>query len=121
VPAAEPATDVIEAFVAAMDDDLDTPKATALLFDAVRRANAALDAGDPAAASLVAAVHEIVNTFGLVLRAVTELPADVSAAAAAIDAARAAKDFTTADSLRAGLQADGWVVETTKSGTSVRR
>jgi cysteinyl-tRNA synthetase len=121
VPAADPATDVIEAFVAAMDDDLDTPKATALLFDAVRRANAALDAGDPAAASLVAAVHEIVNTFGLVLRAVTELPADVSAAAAAIDAARAAKDFTTADSLRAGLQADGWVVETTKSGTSVRR
>jgi cysteinyl-tRNA synthetase len=121
VPAAAPAADVIDAFVAAMDDDLDTPKATALLFDTVRRANAALDAGDPAAPSLVAAVHEMAATFGLELRAATELPADVSAAAAAIDAARAAKDFATADSLRAGLQADGWVVETTKSGTSVRR
>ena len=31
---------------AAMDDDLDTPRAMALLFDTVRRANAALDAGD---------------------------------------------------------------------------
>ena len=30
----------------AMDDDLDTPAAMALLFDTVRRANAALDAGD---------------------------------------------------------------------------
>ena len=40
---ADPA--VLEAFVAAMDDDLDTPAAMALLFDTVRRANAALDAG----------------------------------------------------------------------------
>ncbi len=52
---AEPDAEVVAAFVAAMDDDLDTPKATALLFDTVRRANAALDAGDPAAAALVAA------------------------------------------------------------------
>ena len=44
-----PDPDVLDAFRAAMDDDLDTPKATALLFDTVRRANAALDAGDDAA------------------------------------------------------------------------
>ena len=37
---------VLDAFRAAMDDDLDTPAAMALLFDTVRRANAALDAGD---------------------------------------------------------------------------
>ena len=40
---------------------------------------------------------------------------------AALDAARAAKDFATADALRAELQADGWTVETTKDGTSLRR
>ena len=55
VDAAEPDADVIAAFRAAMDDDLDTPKATALIFDTVRRANAALDAGDAAAAELTAA------------------------------------------------------------------
>ena len=37
---------VLAEFREAMDDDLDTPRATALLFDTVRRANAALDGGD---------------------------------------------------------------------------
>ncbi len=55
VDAAEPDADVIAAFRTAMDDDLDTPKATALIFDTVRRANVALDAGDAAAAELTAA------------------------------------------------------------------
>jgi cysteinyl-tRNA synthetase len=41
--------------------------------------------------------------------------------AAELDAARAAKDFATADALRAALQADGWIVETNKAGTTVRR
>ncbi len=49
VAAAEPDADVLARFRERMDDDLDTPGATALLFDTVRRANAALDAGDPAA------------------------------------------------------------------------
>ncbi len=47
---ASPEVGVIDAFRAAMDDDLDTPKATALLFDTVRQANAAFDANDPAGA-----------------------------------------------------------------------
>ena len=42
VPAGPPALD---AFVAAMDDDFDTPKAIAVVFETVRRGNAALDAG----------------------------------------------------------------------------
>ena len=58
---------------------------------------------------------------GLVLKAVDEVPSDVLAAAAALDAARAAKDFATADRLRAELQGAGWQVETTKAGTTVRR
>ena len=40
-----------------MDDDLDTPGAMAVVFDTVRRANVALDAGDADdARPLVAAV-----------------------------------------------------------------
>ena len=41
--------------------------------------------------------------------------------AAALDRARADKDYAAADAIRAGLQADGWTVETTKDGTAVRR
>jgi cysteinyl-tRNA synthetase len=119
--AAAPDTGVLDAFRARMDDDLDTPGATAVLFDAVTRANAALDAGDPAGPGLAAAVRSMCDAVGLELRAESAVPEAVLERAGALDAARAAKDYAAADALRAGLQADGWVVETTKAGTSVRR
>jgi cysteinyl-tRNA synthetase len=118
---AEPDAAVLDAFRTAMDDDLDTPTATALIFDTVRRANTALDQHDPAAGSLVAAVREMTSAVGLELRRTEEVPGDVLERAAAIDTARAAKDFATSDSIRAELQAEGWIVETTAGGTSVRR
>jgi cysteinyl-tRNA synthetase len=117
----DPDPEVIAAFRAAMDDDLDTPKATALLFDTVRRANAAIDAHDASASALVAAVHEMCTAVGLTLRAAADVPAEVAARAAALDEARAAKDYAVADALRAELQDEGWTVETTKAGTTVRR
>jgi len=49
------------------------------------------------------------------------VPADVLAQAAALDAARAAKDYDAADSIRKELQDSGWQVETTRDGTTVRR
>jgi len=71
--------------------------------------------------ALVAAVHQMCTAFGLVLNTGGDVPAEAAAKAAALDAARAAKDFATADALRAELQADGWTVETTKAGTTLRR
>jgi cysteinyl-tRNA synthetase len=118
---AAPDPEVMAQFVAAMDEDLDTPRATALLFDTVRRANAAMDAGAAQATGLAAAVLEICEAVGLKLQVATEIPAEVATTAAALDAARAAKDFATADALRTQLQSDGWIVETGPSGTSVRR
>ncbi|MCB1000424.1 MAG: cysteine--tRNA ligase [Acidimicrobiales bacterium] len=116
---ADPA--VLASFRERMDDDLDTPSAMALVFDTVRRANAALDAGAGEAGPLAAAVHEMCGAVGLVLKGAADVPADALAKAGALDAARAAKDFATADALRAELQADGWTVETTKHGTTLRR
>ena len=46
---------------------------------------------------------------------------DVTQKARDLDAARAAKDFARADALRAELQNAGYLVETTKDGTRVRR
>ena len=99
--------EVLERFRAAMDDDLDTPAATAVLFDTVRAANSALDADDPNAGALVAAVDEMTRAIGLELSAGSDVPGDVAAKAAALDEARAERDFATADALRAELQADG--------------
>jgi cysteinyl-tRNA synthetase len=113
--------ETMERFRLLMDDDLDTPSATALLFDTVRRANAALDSADPSAPSLVAAALEICSAFGLELKEQGEIPADIADKAARLDAARAAKDYATADALRDELQHLGWIVETTKEGTTVRR
>jgi cysteinyl-tRNA synthetase len=104
-----------------MDNDLDTSSAVALLFETARRANAALDASDTAAASLSAAVNEICLAFGLELKQASEIPSDIADKAAALDAARAAKDFAVADALRTELTAAGWIVETNKAGTTVRR
>ena len=112
---------VVAKFVAAMDDDLDTPKAIALVFDTVRRANTAMDGGDVAtAASLAATVFEMCSAMGLELRRTNEVGAEVTEMAQQLDAARTAKDFTEADRLRGELQARGYVVETTKDGTRVR-
>ena len=109
-------------FVAAMDDDLDTTQAMAIIFDTVRAANAAVDAGDAATvASLRATVIEIAGALGLELSAGDDVDADIAAKAAALDAARAAKDFATADAIRNELQDAGYVVETSKEGTRVRR
>ena len=113
---------LVASFRERMDDDLDTANAMALVFDAARRGNAAIDAGDLGlAATLAATVHELGAAVGLVFKAAADVPADVLAKAAALDAARAAKDFAAADALRGELQADGWLVETTKAGTTVRR
>ena len=120
VPAAEPDAEVLAKFRERMDDDLDTAAGLALLFDTVRRANIALDQGGDAG-PLAAAAHEICTAVGLVLNAGGDVPAEVAEQAAALDAARAAKDFAAADAIRAELQAAGWTVETTKDGTKVRR
>jgi len=106
----------------ALDDDLDTPAAIALLFGLVTRANIALDADDAAsAAPLVQAIGEICGAVGLVLDAGGgEVPAVVLATARLRDEARAEKDWAAADRIRDELTADGWVVEDTATGTEVR-
>jgi len=119
---ADPDPASIEAFRAAMDDDLDTPAAVALLFGLVGRANSALDTGDiDTAAPLAAAAFEICDAVGLELRVADgEVPEEILERARARDAARAARDWATADAIRDELAEAGWLVEDTADGTQVR-
>ena len=123
LPEAEADAGVLKAFRDYMDNDLQTGKAIALLFDAVTRANAALDGGDTSTgASLAAAAKEIAGAMGLELHVAVD---DVDEATAELvrqrDEARAGKDFAAADRIRDELVAAGWAVEDTAAGTKVRR
>ena len=62
------ATEATDAFRQAMDDDLGTPEATAVVFETLRRANAALDSGSSDGASLVGAVVGLAGALGVTPR-----------------------------------------------------
>jgi cysteinyl-tRNA synthetase len=105
----------IDRFREAMDDDLGTPAAMALLFDLVRRANA--DGDEQAAAT----AFEIAGAVGLELRSeVGEVAAEATTIARQRDEARATKDWATADALRQRLQEMGYEVTDTPDGTALR-
>jgi cysteinyl-tRNA synthetase len=94
----------------------------ALVFDTVRRANIATDSGkDAAVPSMRAAVIELLDALGISLSSGDDTDADILAKGKALDEARAAKDFATADAIRNELQAAGYLVETFKEGTRIRR
>ena len=121
-PLVSPDEATLIAFRNAMNDDLNTPVAMAVMFDAIRRANVAVDSGDTnLAAAISSAVREMCVAIGLQLNIADVVDADAQAKAVALDAARTAKDFAKADALRVELQSLGWLVETTKQGTTLRK
>ncbi|MEM9518226.1 MAG: cysteine--tRNA ligase [Actinomycetota bacterium] len=116
---AERDADAIAAFTSAMDDDLGTPEGVATMFETIRRANAALDAGGGSAAALVATAIDLAGAMGLTVgndEGDGDGDAEIEALVAARTAARAAKDFAEADRLRDELASMGIVVEDTPTG-----
>lgn len=114
----------LERFRSAMDDDLDTPRAVAVLFEAVRRANASADAGDDRGAAVAArTVASLASAVGLFLHGEdgSDLDPEVADLVARRDRARRARDFAAADALRDELVGLGFTVEDTALGTRVRR
>jgi cysteinyl-tRNA synthetase len=111
----------VAAFTAAMDDDFGTPAAVAVIFDAVRRGNTAVNDGDvAAAAALLGAVVELSGALGLEVggpAAAGDDDPEIDALVAARNAARAAKDFAEADRVRDELAARGITLEDTADGT----
>ncbi|MCP9931927.1 cysteine--tRNA ligase [Cyanobium sp. AMD-g] len=127
-PAAEGSEALIEVrgrFAAAMDDDLNTSAAVAVLFELARPLRALANRLERGEAETDAAgealdleprwrlLSELAGVLGLEAEAPTPLAADAVEGAAiqerieARRAAKAAKDFATADRLRAELAAEG--------------
>ena len=113
-------------FKAAMDDDLNTPEAVAVLFDLATEVNRS---GSPADASLL---KSLAGQLGL-LQQDPEVflqagpaqgdwtPERIEAAIAARAAAKKSKQFAEADRIRDELKAAGVVLEDSASGTTWRR
>ena len=130
-----PRADILDRFKVAMDDDLDVARGLAVLFDAVREGNTAMDAGEDVA-DLVAAFDEIMSVLGLNLAEGLEAEdGSVAAFAASLGivdgsmesllelraAARLAKDWATADAIRDGLAKLNITIEDTADGARWHR
>ncbi|HZK04486.1 MAG TPA: cysteine--tRNA ligase [Actinomycetaceae bacterium] len=120
-------------FVAAMDDDLGTPQALAVVHEHVRRGNTALAAGDDATVSnSLAAVRAMLAVLGLdpldpLWKGGTEDSAKDRALEGLVDlllqdrvCARAEKEWARADQIRDSLAALGVVVEDRPDGATWR-
>jgi cysteinyl-tRNA synthetase len=128
-PAAADISSLPAAFTAAMDDDLGVPQALAIVHDSLRDGNAALSAGDSSGtAKRLGEVRAMLSVLGLDplsapwaaaesggdLRPVVD--ALIGVALAQREAARARKDFATADAIRDQLLDAGVLVEDTPRG-----
>lgn len=103
-----------------MDDDLDTPAAVRLLFEARDRARST--SGEEAQRWAATALEIAEEVFGLALgRSADAIPPEVQALADERSEARAAKDWGRSDALRQQLADLGWIVEDGPDGSTLHR
>jgi cysteinyl-tRNA synthetase len=106
-----------QAFKDAMNLDLNTPLALAVLHDTVRAGNAAFDSGDaPELQKSVEAVKAMVHVLGLTNAYVEsdvspEFRAQIEQLLSKRQQAKTAKDFNTADKIRAELEGLGVIIK----------
>ena len=119
-PAPEFAQKALDAFTAAVNDDLNIPKAFAALFDLVRETNAS----GTCSKAVLDVFQKMDTVLGVIFfgkAAKVEVPAEVQALLDARAAARAAKNWAESDRLRDEIAAAGWLVKDSKDGQSVTR
>jgi cysteinyl-tRNA synthetase len=114
-------------FSDSLDDDLNTAEALAAVFEYLRDANVAMDAGDFREAN-AAAARAFLDRFDRVfdvLRPSTQQgslsDAEVEARIAARAQAKKARNFAEADRVRDELLAQGIILEDTKDGIRWKR
>ena len=119
----EKAAEAKQKFCTAMDDDLNTPDALAAVFDLVKDINTlSATSSKEALETAAAAFDEITGVLGLLYnRKKDEVPAEVTALVEKRAAAKKAKDWATADAIRAELTAMGWAVKDTAQGPQLSK
>ncbi len=112
--APEWATKYLEEFTAAVNDDLNMPRAFAALFGLVRETNAH---GGGAVRDVFARMDEVLGVIFFGRKTETEaIPAEIEALLAKRAEARKAKNWAESDKLRDEIAAAGWLVKDSKEG-----
>ena len=116
-------TDYKKRFYAELDDDFNTPKAIAVLFELMKHANPII-ANDklPAegAHDILKFLNEINSIFGIILTAPQEIPEEVRKLAEAREALRKENRWQEADVLRKEIEDMGYMVEDTENGPKIK-
>ena len=116
-PTPEFAKKALEDFTAAVNDDLNIPKAFAALFELVRETNASLTK----AKGVLDAFRRMDEVLGVIFfekKAEEEIPSDIAALLEERAAARASKNWAESDRLRDEIASKGWIVKDSKEGQS---
>ena len=117
------AAEAREKFNKAMDDDLNTPDALAVVFDLVKEINTlSASASKKALEEAAKAFDDLTNVLGLMYnRKKDEVPAEVTELVEKRAAAKKAKDWAAADAIRAQLTEMGWAVKDTAQGPQLSK
>jgi len=116
---------MLEAFQAAMDDDLNTSVALAAVFSLVNEVNPMIDArkiSDADREAILAAIERADGVLGVLALGEDEsVPAEILELVAQRTEARRSRDFRLADEVRDRITAAGYVIEDSPDGTKVRK
>jgi len=116
--------EVTQAYGEALDDDLNLPLGLGPVFELVREANAALDAGRLGAGEM-AALTDLLNRVDAHLDVISAeepgLAAEVQRLVDEREAARRSRDFQRADRIREDLRRRGIALEDSRDGVRWRR
>ncbi|MFC1674507.1 cysteine--tRNA ligase [Candidatus Omnitrophota bacterium] len=111
-------------FIEAMDDDFNSPRGLAAIFDLVSLSNKKIEDAD-FLIHAKAALKEMLDIFGISLKVKTKTSAitdkDIKDKIQAREKARKDKDYALSDKIRKELEAKGVILEDTKDGTTWRR
>jgi cysteinyl-tRNA synthetase len=117
----------VSKFVEGMDDDLNTAEALAAIFEYIRDANTAMNAGEFGAGN-VAAAQDLLAQFDAVFDVIAPTAqsgemtdSEVESMIAARAKAKAAKNFALSDQIREQLLEQGIILEDTKGGVRWKR
>lgn len=113
----EPDPDYERRFRECVNDDLNAPKGLAVIWELVRSA-----LPDPTKKATLLACDAVLGLDIANWEPVhTDVPAEIDALAQARVEARSARDFARADSLRAEIEAAGYILEDTREGYRIKR
>lgn len=123
----EPSDMFIDAFTSAIGDDLDTPKAIALIWEMLKDSGFTpaqkhgnlLYADKVLGLGLSDGVNRMRNMKSLSVMQVSDLPADIKEKVDAREIARAEKNYAESDRLRDELKSAGYEIEDKPEGPSI--